>query len=104
MKRQLNFYVIGKQDFHNCLILQKKTHQRCYEKKLDPTVLIVEHDPVITLGKNSKLTHILTHEKTLKQQQIPIHTCNRGGEVTAHMPGQLILYPILPLSLFDFSV
>ena len=55
--------------------LQKKIHQRCYEKTLNPTVLIVEHDPVITLGKNSKLTHILTNEKILKQQQISVTLC-----------------------------
>ena len=104
MIKELNVYILGIQKFDNCLKLQNRIHQLCFENKMKPCVLVVEHPPVITLGKNSNIKHLLTQESMLKKQKILLHTCNRGGEITAHMPGQLILYPILPMSFFDYSV
>lgn len=104
MIKELDVYILGIQKFDNCLKLQNRIHQLCVENKMKPCVLVVEHPPVITLGKNSNIKHLLTQESMLKKQKILLHTCNRGGEITAHMPGQLILYPILPMSFFDYSV
>jgi lipoate-protein ligase B len=102
--KPLNFYVLGLIDYKKCFDLQNKIHDLCCRNKLGPTVLLVEHPPVITLGKNSKPENIRTSNQILQEKNIAIHCCNRGGEVTAHMPGQLVMYPILPLHLFNLNV
>ena len=61
-------------------------------QKIGDLLLLLEHPPVITLGKRGKLDHILVPETWLEQHQVEVYTTNRGGEVTYHGPGQLIGY------------
>ena len=57
------------------------------------TLILVEHDPVYTLGKNSNENHLLKS----RDVDIPVYQIERGGDVTFHGPGQLVGYPILDL-------
>ena len=57
------------------------------------TLILVEHDPVYTLGKNSNENHLLSS----RDKHIPVYQIERGGDVTFHGPGQLVGYPILDL-------
>lgn len=63
-------------------------------------LLFVEHEPVFTLGKNGKETHVLVSDEELEARGIEYFHINRGGDITFHGPGQVVGYPILDLEKF----
>ena len=73
--------------------------QRCEDRQLD-TLILTEHEPVLTLGRTAKPEHWEPHWAELKNQGMHVHQTNRGGSVTYHGPGQIMGYPILRLRNF----
>jgi len=73
--------------------------ERNEDRQLD-TLILTEHEPVLTLGRTTKHEHWEPHWTELKSQGIHLHQTNRGGSVTYHGPGQIIGYPILRLRNF----
>lgn len=67
-------------------------------------LLICEHDPVYTLGKSGKESHVLISEADRKEKNIAFFKINRGGDITYHGPGQLTVYPILDLDFYYHDI
>lgn len=67
-------------------------------------IFIVEHDPVITLGRHAHKENILIDKKTLADRGVDLFEIERGGDVTYHGPGQLVAYPVIDLEHFGLGV
>ena len=97
MQRELSVIELGRRDYASVLALQEQTHAARARGELPDTLLLVEHEPVITLGRAAKQEHVLATPEHLKTLGIELHEIGRGGDVTYHGPGQLVVYPILDL-------
>ncbi len=76
-----------------------------WEKRLDTdVVLLVEHPPVFTLGRRGGMGNLTVSENVLKERGIPIIQVERGGDITFHGPGQLVIYPIVDLTAARLGV
>ena len=83
----------GRLPYSEALALQKETVRRRVAKEIPDTLILVEHPPVITLGKMAKREHLLGSRPDVEVVETP-----RGGDVTYHGPGQIVGYPILDLT------
>jgi lipoyl(octanoyl) transferase len=77
--------------------LQKRVVAARKADAIGDVLLLCEHTPVITQGRNGKREHLLVSENVLRQRNVEFHESSRGGDVTYHGPGQLVGYPILQL-------
>jgi lipoyl synthase len=94
---QLTIRDCGPEDFRKVLELQHKLAEQRRQNQIGDTVLIVEHQPVITLGARQSANKLLVERDKLTAQGIDVVEIRRGGGATAHNPGQIIFYPILNL-------
>ena len=91
---------LGTLDYQQAWEVQLTTHAAVAEGRTPPTLLLVEHPPVITFGKKGGRANLLTDPATLDAQGFSLYDIERGGDVTYHGPGQLVGYPILPIGRF----
>src|SRR5439155_1236574 len=96
----LGVHIIGPQDYITGLRLQEKLVALRKEGHVGDVLLLLEHPPVITLGRNAKTRNIVASTELLAQRGVEVHECDRGGDVTFHGPGQLVAYPIFDLRGF----
>jgi len=89
---------LGLKDYKETLQLQHQLVEQKHRENLPEILLLVEHNPVITLGRSSHPENILLDKAQLEQLKIQLHYIERGGDVTYHGPGQLVAYPIFDLN------
>jgi len=88
---------LGRIDYATGLRLQKTLIDLRKEGRISDTLLLLEHTPVITLGRNAKEHNIVAPREFLASKGVEVFECDRGGDVTFHGPGQLVGYPIFDL-------
>ena len=91
---------IGRKSYKAVWDLQKEMQQQRINGNIEDTLILVEHDPVYTLGKNANEDHLLQS----RDESVDVFNIERGGDITFHGPGQLVVYPILDLSNYKKSV
>jgi lipoyl(octanoyl) transferase len=96
--RELLVVDLGRRAYADVLALQREVARARIAGDIDQDLLLlVEHDPVITLGRASKSAHMLATPEYLRQRGVELFEVERGGDVTFHGPGQLVGYPIVDL-------
>ena len=91
---------LGRKSYIDVWNLQKKMQLKRLNGDMGDVLILVEHDPVYTLGKNANPDHLLQS----RDRSIDVFNVERGGDITFHGPGQLVGYPILDLSNYKKSV
>jgi lipoyl(octanoyl) transferase len=98
--RVINTLYLGRVDYSTALELQQTLVRLVKEGRAGHTLLLLEHPPVITLGRNAGAKNIVASPELLASNGVELHETDRGGDVTFHGPGQLVGYPIFNLRAF----
>ncbi len=96
----LSVLYLGRLEYATGLALQKTLVELRHQQRISNTLLLLEHPPVLTLGRNSGSSNVLASDELLSARGVEIYESNRGGDVTYHGPGQLVGYPIFDLRSF----
>jgi lipoyl(octanoyl) transferase len=91
---------LGTIDYATGLRLQQQLVALRKEEKIADVLLLLEHKPVITLGRNAKAANVVASPEILKKRGVELFECDRGGDVTFHGLGQIVGYPIFDLRGF----
>ena len=98
-------FLLGQIPYLRCLEFQQRLLRQVAQRDDGQiVVLMCEHPEVITIGRGGRPSHVAGGSGLLRSRQIETHWTNRGGGCLVHCPGQLAVYPILPLRWHDFSV
>jgi lipoyl(octanoyl) transferase len=103
-------YHLGRTDYRSAWDLQRRLQDRLIAAKraepprpLPHVLLIVEHPHVFTLGKSGDRAHLLADDETLARREATFVPVDRGGDITYHGPGQLVVYPIFDLDRIRYA-
>ncbi len=91
---------LGRREYREVWDLQKRLHEAVREGREPDTWIVAEHPPVVTLGRQAKRENVLLSKRELGARGIDLVAVERGGDVTYHGPGQLVVYPIRRLERF----
>jgi len=97
------FVNLGPKPYTEAWDLQHRLVKSRQAGDIDDVLLLVEHPPVITLGRAANAEHVLAASRKLDEAGIGVHRVERGGDVTYHGPGQLVGYPILCLAAYHLG-
>jgi lipoyl(octanoyl) transferase len=92
---------LGQLGYTEGLRLQQKLVDLRKNGEIGDVLLLLEHSPAITLGRNAKAAHVLASPEALAARGVEVFECDRGGDVTFHGPGQIVGYPIFDLRGFS---
>ena len=93
----IHFLYLGRVPYDEALRLQAELVGLRKSERIGNVLLLLEHPPVLTLGRNASRANILASDEQLARRGVAIYEIDRGGDVTYHGPGQLIGYPIFDL-------
>ena len=93
----IEYLYLGRVGYDEGLRLQAEIAGLRLAGRIENTLLLLEHPPVLTLGRNARRENVLASDELLAKRGVTLHEINRGGDVTYHGPGQLVGYPIFDL-------
>lgn len=103
--RAVEFRDLGRMGYMEAYAIQEEVHGAVLRGEAPSTVLMVEHDPVVTLSKRKGVEgNLVVGREGLEARGIKVCQTNRGGDVTYHGPGQLVVYPIVRLEDYGLNV
>ena len=100
----LEIYKLGVVDYREALDIQFDLLEKRINNEINDTLLLLEHPPTITIGRNGDRSNLLISDSLLKNKNIEFFEINRGGDITFHGPGQIVCYPIINLNNFTKDV
>jgi lipoate-protein ligase B len=95
---------LGMIDYKKAWDLQHCLWSKRVEGELPDLLILLEHPHVITLGRRGNRSHLIASQEVLEAMKIPIFHAERGGDVTYHGPGQMVVYPILDLKEYGYRI
>lgn len=101
---KINVVDLGKMDYMEALKIQEALMAERIAGKGVDTLLLVEHPPVLTLGRRGEYSNILAGKEYLESLGVSIYEVTRGGDVTYHGPGQIVGYPIMNLETYGKDI
>jgi lipoyl(octanoyl) transferase len=93
----IRYLYLSRVPYDEALGLQAELVELRVQRRIDNVLLLLEHPPVLTLGRNANRSNVLASDELLTARGVTLHEINRGGDVTYHGPGQLVGYPIFDL-------
>ena len=93
----IQYLYLGRIGYAEALASQQELVELRHQGRVENVLLLLEHPPVLTLGRNAHRSNVLATDEMLARKGVTIHEINRGGDVTYHGPGQLVGYPIFDL-------
>src|SRR5580692_2918053 len=97
----IQYLSLGRVAYDEALRLQQELVELRREGRIGNVLLLLEHPPVLTLGRHANRANVLASDELLAARGVTLHQINRGGDVTYHGPGQLVGYPIFDLRSLD---
>jgi lipoyl(octanoyl) transferase len=101
----LEAFLLGSVPYEDCLALQQRlVFEMSGRDDGQIGLLICEHPPVVSVGRQGSWAHFRCSRQELSRRGIDVHWVNRGGGCVLHAPGQLAIYPIVPLGWHEFTL
>lgn len=104
MPSEIQVIDLKKMEYRKAFAIQEKIFRGCDEKRYPDTIIFQQNDPVITMGRSSDLKNLLKNEEQLRELGISVEVVDRGGDITYHGPGQLVISVLIHIRNYAMSV